>query len=316
MNNSSISWMVYLAVIVISGAVGGFISVVSESLRISLESLKNTGNDEYKTSQKVRAYRDPWLLVGGSLVGVAGAFAVIFMITWVARFSYSNTPNDIVLLTSLCIMGGFFSQRYMPLVGRRFEEELFRRRLESSEIEVEKAKSKSEEASDLANALSEASTALDTKSPADLRRAVQTMEAEGAKFPEHRIFHIYWGRLYRNLARYDDAVHVLRRFIYDIKANPITGNSGPTIRDAADASYNVACYLSLKAKSVVEQQGQQTYVDQLRGEAIIALQEAITGNPENMDLAKGDSDLDFIREQCAFLEGGEKEENGSEGDGG
>jgi len=297
------SALMFLVLIAFFGLIGGFISAVWDSLTQCLERLPDPDDGKAVTrhSQIRLAQRSIWFFIGRSLIGLAGAFGIVLIGIWIGKVTFVCSTENVIHLIALCLTAGLFSRKLLPLIGQRIEDEIFRQRINKTEKDAKSALESSKEAISFTEAMNFAQTALSRTSTIDVRQAIEKLQAIEPRFMEHRTLHIYLGRLHRRLGDYDAGIIVLRKYVDTVDQNTETRSSMESKQNIADAYYNIACYHSLKAKRLKENNGRPEEIARLEAETIESLKLAIKGNPENRQGAMTDPDLDFVRDKISEL---------------
>lgn len=125
--------------------------------------------------------------------------------------------------------------------------------------------------------------------PQDRDDAIKKLLAISAKHPTNRKIHIMLGRLYRRGEKYDEAVRILAEFLRAKEAR------GQMDKDYADALYNRACYICLKASKLP-----QTEREKYKQEAYQDLEKSFQISPENKIDAAVDDDFLLVKNEDRF----------------
>ncbi len=291
-----------LAIIGLPGGIGGFISAVWDHLEARHTSAN--GMRDCGVFPRVSYTQFLCFFLGRSLIGVAGAFGIVLAGVWIGRITFTFDSDRVVGLMALCMMAGLFSRRLLPIIGLRLEHEL-EKRLAEAEKNSKEAIETSRSSVSFAEAIACANTALSRDSSAEQRNAIEKLLSIREGFKRDRTLHIYLGRLYRKLGKYDEAIRVLRDFVNNVNQHKKDRETSARKVDVADAYYNIACYHALKSKELSDCHGSQSEIERLKRETMDSLRLAVEGNPENRDIAERDPDFDFLRDEINAVISGE-----------
>lgn len=291
--------------IVIPGFVGGIISALFDFLNIIGPINSNSGVDCKRcalfTAGQENFFQQLEIFFYRAIIGIGGAFGVIFVGLWVGKVTIENSIQNQILLISLCMVAGIVSYKILPVIGTKLEEHLLEKKISESNQKSSSAVEKSLGAINYAEALQFARTALskkDNNSP-DILLAIQRLEKIEPSFPTNRPLHMFLGRLYRKLTQYDKGIEVLRKYIENKKAAASSEDENQNKNDIADALYNISCYHILKAE------GQVAHIhpderERLISEAISELTNSIELNSYNRAEASKDDDFKHIKKDARF----------------
>jgi hypothetical protein len=281
-----------LALAVISGLGGGFISAVA--------SLLDPGKTEkgYEATNGVSLSVFIW---GRGLLGIGGAFAVMLAIIVAGRYKDETTSSNLLFLTSTCIVAGFVGQRVLSAVAKRVEDQIadeVDRKTQGVRDAVEKVvEEKARETQVYANIGDNIIAALGTLNtrnfdPTAIGQHIKDLESarQLPAYRTHRTLNIVLARLYADGKRdYDRAIAILTEFVEE------KAKQGPPDIDLADGYYNIACY---KLRKMLTTSGGAA--DELRAQALQALEASVRIAPQNAEDAVSDRDFDPIHQDPAF----------------
>lgn len=290
-----------LSIISLSGLFGGYVAALLDNIG------DQDKNEECNNPDKCSKKCNNWYFFRRSMVGIAGAFAAVFAGMTLKIVTVSQTNENIIFLTSLCVVAGTISYRLLRRIGSKLLDQLAatEEKAALADKKAENAIKISEKTSVVANAEKVInSTTID---PGDVRKAITDLEELKPKFPADRAIHISLGRIYKVLGQYDKAIKTLENFINGLDADEL--NNGEKYHaskyaiNKADAYFNIACYYSLKAKQLSQQSPDAVdEKESLITESLRALEKSINIWDINKEDAKFDSDFDFIRESARFKE--------------
>ena len=188
-----------------------------------------------------------WLFIGAvltdALIGIAGAFAVLFVIIEAGRFKPDGSPENQLFLFTLSVIAGYASLQLLPSITNTVAQQIEKLTGEHAQLKIQQDKS-----TDRVTAISRAQTALasTTTPPAERISAAQGLAA--LQLPNDRTVAILQGRLYRanaqhgppaeSAAQYSKAIEVLNAFLQ--------AKASARDDDYADALYNRSCYQCLR----------------------------------------------------------------------
>lgn len=298
-----LSYWQFVILVIVCGALGGFIAATLKALIHHTDALPEENNHASRAAylELGQKFRSGWTFAARSVVGIGGAFAAILGGSWIGKINYTGNTENIVNLSALCVVAGTVADSLMPGIGRRLQDEFFQKRVKNLEKnskqnaveiheQIEQTVKKVEEAQTYNVSISHADTALSTKTPIDVDRAIDELEALRMTHPSDRTTHVYLGRLYRIKKDYDTAINILRKFISNLSTLP---NAPAHLNeDTAVAYYNIACYHALKHIHYTEEKTHQsTEVPRLKHETKEALALATKLDSKYLKMALNDSDF-------------------------
>lgn len=276
----SMSLLEILSIVILSGGFGGVLGALSR-LDTTYANIV-IQNISFRVIVAFLGY-----IVTKILFGIGGGIALILAMEWIGKFNTSNTIPNILSLCGLCVIAGFSGERLITILARRLEREL-----EKTKEDIKEAKQKFEEESMYDRTITMAVDVLATGSPFERKNAIDKILPLRTKWPLDRKLHIFLGRLYRSINKYDEAIKILSDFI----SKKIKAGAG-TNRDTADALYNRACYYLLKAKNLAEEEKKE-----LKKLAYDDLEKSFKYHPPNREEAKNDADFQDILGESRFQE--------------
>lgn len=294
-----------LIYIILPGFFGGIVSALFEFLKIvrplskdgsavdcSTCAFFSTGNSNTAQRLEIIFYR--------ALIGVGGAFGVIFLGLWVGKVSIEDTIQNRLLLISLCTVAGVVSFKLLPGIGSKLEEHLLQKKINETDQKADKAIKNSSGAISYSSAIAHADTALTRTDYHDAPQAIERLELlkVDPAFECDRTLNIKLGRLYRMTGDLDKAIITLRNFIS--KKRELIQSSKPQPNDyidISDAYFNIACYHSLKAEKLPGGNHNDEERNRLISEACEALKSSVSNWKGNVEFAEGDPDLKFIKKK-------------------
>ncbi|WOO43172.1 hypothetical protein [Rubellicoccus peritrichatus] len=298
-------WLKWALLISASGAMGGLIAATLYAVRLAFEQVPDFKKDavEWKSFQNTcKRIQSPWFFVGKALVGIGGAFAAILGGIWIGKISFDTSTENILVMISLSIVAGTVAHKLVPGIGRRLEQDLLKGQINNASEAANEAREIAGQAKednlrvkDYFESMSFAETALGRSSAFDIDPAIEHLKAIQGEYPFDRVLHIYLGRLYRRKGDWDNAIHVLKKYIDNSNSKDNPDDNIQRKINIADAYYNIACYHALKAKEM-SQKSLKDEVYRLEQETIVLLKQAFEGNPANKDASIEDSDLEFVSE--------------------
>ena len=225
-----------------------------------------------------------------AFIGITGAFCAMFFALWVEKITLKANTNNLMLLSSFCVVAGLISFRVLPTAVKKIEERLFEKEINDLKNKIDE---KSDASIEYTRVMLQAETALGTKSIGDVNNSIVNLKEIRGKYSRDRTLHIYLGRLYRIKEEYDASIDILNDFISTINKSAVK-----TVHDDIDqatAYYNIACYLALKAKKVKDNPPEY---DKLTTEALSSYKKAVSLSEKYESYAKTDSDISWLIE-CA-----------------
>ncbi len=221
------------------------------------------------------------------LFGIGGGIVLIFALIWIGKFKTDDMIQNILFLSSLCIIAGFSGERVITILARRLEREL-----EKTKEDIRETKQKFEEEITYERAITMAVNALATGNINERKMVIEEILPLKRKLLIDRKLHIFLGRLYRKINKYDEAIKVLSDFISEKEK---VGEG--TDRDVADILFNKACYYVLKAENLPEIEKEE-----IKNLAYNDLEKSFAYHPPNRGEAKSDPDFQGIWDENRFRE--------------
>jgi len=301
---TELSWWACLLLVLVAGAVGGVIGAVLKALTFFSEKLP-----DYEDETSVQAHQEMCrrmklkrFYLGRSVTGIGGAFAAILAGTWIGKIVYTCDTENVMSLAALCVVAGTIAHKLIPGIGERLQGELIRKQMKNvSKLADERAEEteKTIEASQTYTiVISHADTAFNTEILADINLAIKELVSLLKTHPLDRTAHIYLGRLYRLKKDYNAAITTLRGFVENLdEERSASGRTSHIDLAAGIAYFNIACYHALKLREFESGGHSKPEISRLYNETLMALQEAIRLDPENLIAAQTDADLEDIREK-------------------
>lgn len=296
-----------ILLISIPGAFGGFCFALYDFYR-DAKLLDDYVVECLRSDNLKKSHICLWLL-GKAAIGVAGAWGIVLIGFGVGKIQSDNNVLNQVFLIAFSSIGGTLSYTMLPNIGNKVANELqlkiektqsdFQSKIENTIKEIRLVHKESIEGDEFGIAMNEAVAALNTRSKFDAGLAIQKLEKIKEKHPTVRTLHIYLGRLYRIIRDYNKAIQALRDFINYLENECSHGNVNPERdHDMADAYYNISCYKVLMAK--IQEKPSPEEKERLLSESIKALKKSIALSPSNLENAKIDDDLHFLRSDKAY----------------
>jgi hypothetical protein len=274
-----------------------------------------------------------WLLILRSgLVGIGGAIALTAIRIYAGELEQhlEDLPRDVVYNFALSLIAGFAARTLLPnianILERRLQEqdqkiaaqsdvvgkqeqalneqgqtlEETRKELDQQKIaldqqheEIERRKAEQ----NMAEKLFRGTTALNQNAVhSDINTGKNSLAEVLQTNKSSKTATILLARIfYEKENDVDNSIKVMDDFLYN---NPLPPASE---QDVADILYNKACYLALKAARFQPQEGAaSTETENLRKEALLALERSISLSPGNARDAADDRDFDSIRDSEQF----------------
>jgi len=284
-------WQV-LAVVLVGGGFGG----IASSIFDNFDTIKGHEPIEHGCKKCNSAY-----FMRRALIGMAGSFCGVFLGIWLHKITLEANDTNLLSITCFCVAIGTVSFNLLPQLGKKIGEQILNDKINQADKKAEDALKTSYNAIDYSSSIAHAETALSRKQYNDIPQAVERLNKIKKDFPTDRTVHIYLGRLYRALGKYDESILILREFITNLER----GNKHPHshyIVDKADAYFNIACYHALKAKETFDKSGQTGEVERLVKESLESLSLSTTAWSKNKEFAGSDPDFDFIKDKPKFAE--------------
>jgi tetratricopeptide (TPR) repeat protein len=229
------------------------------------------------------------LLACYSVVGVSGGFVSFLVLILIHKFPGAEGAQDLILLTSVAMVGGFGARRFLPMFVLNIEDTLRKLISETSRTsqELSAVTEKFETKQHLA-----AITAMAFQQDSDPDRVslfVAQCEAYTAAHPADADGYVTLARLYRRQGRIEEAIAKLTEYI-----NRNQAIAAPNL-SFCTALYNRACYHSLMFG--------RTKDPSFRDKAIADLglsQHYSTHLASDRVFTRNDEDFAEIREEAAF----------------
>jgi hypothetical protein len=269
-----------ILIVCIAGFLGGLVSGIG--------AIVESGRDEEGRYVGTKGIPIPFFLFGRCVVGIGGATAVLLASLSVNKFTGAS-DIDLLALSALCFVAGSIGYRLLPIVAAQLEK-----RLGEAEKRVEQAVKQGEKTRDSVGMTSAVITAmglLDRKEhlTSVVDQTITSLEGWSKEFPKDRSVHIVLARLYRHKKdNLDKAISTLKRFIQK------KGNAKD--KDVADAYFNIACYLSVKAGHETSTETRSKLIES----AFEPLKQSLKISPENKTDAESDDDLKELRTSPNF----------------
>ncbi len=301
---TELSWWACLLLVLVAGAIGGLIGAVLKALTYISEKLP-----DYEDEASVRAHQEMCrrmklkrFYLGRSVTGIGGAFAAMLAGTWIGKINYTTDTENVMSLAALCVISGTIAHKLIPGIGERLQGELMRTQMKNvTRLAEERAEEteKTIEASQIyTTVISHADTAFNTEISADINLAIKELVSLRKTHPLDRTAHIYLGRLYRLKKDYNAAITTLRDFVESLdEERSGFGRTSHIDLAAGIAYFNIACYHALKLEEFESRGHSKPEISRLYNETLVALQEAVRLDPENLIAAQTDPDLEGVREK-------------------
>jgi hypothetical protein len=264
------------------------------------------------------------LILRSGFVGIGGARGLAAVRIYADEFKndLGAIPRDVIYNFALSVIAGFASRTLLPnianMLDRRLKEqdekiaeqgtavaqqssviEQTQEQLETQKDELEQQRHELEnrkQQHEMAEAIMLGGFALGPAAvKSEIEHAKQGLIELLDKVPKARRAAIYLARIRHEKDKdFDGAIAALSDFL---EKNEDTDT--PTV-DIADVLYNKACYLALKAAHLQTEGAASEAIEDLRKEAVLALERSISLLPANADDAAGDQDLSSLRELEPF----------------
>jgi tetratricopeptide (TPR) repeat protein len=285
-----------LIIIGLSGMFGGYVSALLDNIS-SHPSLTKISDECKKCSR--------WYLFCRAIIGIAGAFGVVFIAYSIDKVKTNASISNILYLISMSIVAGAVSFRILPKIGTKLEEQLLLtdKKADDAIKIADDTREYADDTREYTAAIEHAGAALTRDQIIDVPQAIERLSNIKEKFKDDRTLYIYLGRLFRKLGQYDDAILILREFIRNINNSKNIPESRCLV-DKADAYFNIACYHVLKAKdhALKNLDHDSNEKERMLKEAIEALSTSISILPTNKDNALKDIDFEMIKDRQDFKE--------------
>lgn len=296
--NMKMSLLHFVFLIVASGALGGLVSAIIFKDQHHIWAVYNHKHHERNLYHWAKILcMDFGFFLGRIIMGIGGAFGIIFIGFWSKSLSNSVCVENQILLMGLCVVAGTFSHRILPRLADQIEARIgaAENKMKLIEGKATELEQKTEEGvstvADLISAITFGRSALHEGFNPDRKEAISRLEKLRIDFPKDRSLNLMIGRLYRRENKYDDAIISLSNYA-KLLAPDVQKSSKPegVVVDCADAYYNMACYHALKA---VDNQGSEK--QRLQKEAIEILKMSVSLLPANKECAAADPDFDSLK---------------------
>jgi hypothetical protein len=277
----ALTWLKVIGLMAIPGFLGGVLDVLQ---LIDLKRLVCA--EDYAP---VGSWKRFWSAVAlGGCGGCGGAVAVLFLGVWTNQLDTTKSDTrNMVLLATLGLVSGFLGYKALKKVADNVDK-----RFSDIQDDIKRAEARAVEESAL---LDQCLSALRTNAPeSEIATLAKKLESVHQRRQADRRVGIVLGNLHDRLKNYNEAIAVVTRVL---AGKSKLNTSSDT--DAGDLLFNRACY---RIPLLVQARQNHSDADEARiKEDIMAdLKRAVSLNPTNKDIARGDADLQILRGDQAF----------------
>lgn len=232
------------------------------------------------------------LILGGLLlqavVGMCGAFAVIFVFACTRWFEQDGGHAHALWLITLSVVAGYGSRRFMPIVSQKLERQMedLERKLEHGQRVESKKNADRDWVREMAEKALAVFGASANPTATEIGERIKDMKKVLERFPLERVAAIVAGRLLRKVSRLNEAIQLQSEFIEKKRS------AKQLDRDFADVLYNRACYRCILWAANPTESLLRAGLDDLK--------ESVNTLPSNAQSAAEDDDFSAWRSNKEF----------------
>lgn len=221
------------------------------------------------------------------LIGICGAFAVLFVFSSTTWFPSTDTAHNELWIVTLSVVAGFGARRFLPIVTKRLEAKIndLEEKIEQERVDT----ALNFERDRIREIVSQALAVLAPEAnptPTELHTHGMKLRELLKKHPLERLVVIVAGRVNRRLNELNEAINLQSDFLARKE------NAKQLDEDYADVLYNRACYKC----QLWDTNGDARLIDS----GVSDIQLAIEYNRSNRSAVEEDEDFNPWREQPAF----------------